>query len=438
MSLRKIIGRVLQVLGVFEVLLACAINTWTGKWFKLSFYRSENSYDIQAVFQFFLVSLIVGALTILLGRIIEKKRIAFFDNYAFAFLLFSILVIVDRGLLLQSGLSVRMNDAELHYKYRPNAKTTYARGDQQIFFETNRYGFHDNDFSMKKPENELRFLMVGDSITEGQAVNANETFSVYLEEKLRKNEKKYDSYEVINIGIAGYTTWQEYGMMKRFMRADPDVIFVGFCMNDVTEPIAVDRRLGGTGLSTTGILHIKSSLLGYLYHETGFGRLMQRTRLYPLSLEHSKLAEVYNVKFLESHLARDPKIIASWKNVLENLSKIYKLAKDKDKKVVLLIFPHTFQLVREDFMGSPQTILKQHARQHDVDFIDFTVIFRNSLYGYVERLQGRGLPGSQINALAEIYLLEYFLDHDHYTPQGHDFVAETIYYYLKKNMDILR
>lgn len=42
--------------------------------------------------------------------------------------------------------------------------------------------------------------------------------------------------EAINAGVGGYSAWQEYEYLRsRGVTLDPDMVVVGFVLNDVTE-----------------------------------------------------------------------------------------------------------------------------------------------------------------------------------------------------------
>ena len=134
------------------------------------------------------------------------------------------------------------------------------------------------------------------------------------------------------------------------------------------------------------------------------------------------------------HLSDDPKIKQSLEVVLSDFDRIYDLGKKENIPVALLIFPHTFQLLNEQHKLTPQKILSDHARSHNVPVFDFTGVFRYILLEYANAMIQKGLPPQAINKASERYLLEYFLDWDHLTARGHRVVAGVLFDYLTQKV----
>lgn len=433
---REISGLIIIGIGIVEILSGLFINPWISNWWDYSHRRWYNDYR-NVVFFYYLFSLGLGALAVFLGAFIAKRKIRLVDNLAISFLLLSFVVLSDRLLLIRYGLSIWVADSELHFKYRPNAvrywPKVYTRGILKPVV-INRHGFHDDDFPVEKEEGEFRALVLGDSIAMGHGVSRHETFSNQLERDLAAKSTKYKKHQIINAAVEGYSTYQYYKVFKQALVFKPDIVFVGFCMNDLTEPFIINRDLGGTGFGNQGITQFKHGFLGYLFHETGFGRWIQASQQSELLRKNYKLEEVYNVKYMIAHLQDDPKIKKAWDIVLSDLDKIYDLGKRENIKVVLLIFPYTFQLVKDDQTITPQIILSDHARSHHVPVFDFTTVFRHILLEYAHALVEKRLPPQAINKMSERYLLEYFLDWDHLTARGHKVVANVLFGYLTEKV----
>jgi len=117
--------------------------------------------------------------------------------------------------------------------------------------------------------------------------------------------------------------------------------------------------------------------------------------------------------------------------VLSDLESIYTIAENNQIPVVLLIFPHTFQLIDET-VQAPQRILKRHASKHNVDVLDFTQVFRDLIYDdeIVAYLLSKNMSPQDITRLFQHGAAAFFMDEDHYTPRGHGIVAQKIGEYL--------
>ena len=101
-----------------------------------------------------------------------------------------------------------------------------------ISINTNSLGYRDYEFTIKKPEDINRILVIGDSTTYGFGVEIDETYAKVLEKYL--NEEINKEYSVINAGFkSGRSLDTEYLFVKNEgISLNPDVIIVGFFMGD--------------------------------------------------------------------------------------------------------------------------------------------------------------------------------------------------------------
>lgn len=312
-----------------------------------------------------------------------------------------LIVIVDRILLLVLGLPLWEWDEKLHFKHRANTTKSWSNNKKIII---NEYGFHDHSFPKKKKKKELRILNLGDSITMGHGVTRDETYSAYMEAFLKDSIIYYQTVEAINAGVQGYSTFQELELLERSMEFEPDIVTIGFCLNDVTEPFAVNKNFGGVGLDYHKVTQAPNKYLSFLLNETGFGRLIQEIRIKTTDANQEKLNEVFDVeKMLKNE--DDKRYHDQWNFVLNELTKIYSFCKRKNLPVILLIFPFTFQFNNPDLVWA-QEMLIEHANSNQINYIDFLKVFEEKLGANPESM---GI---------------YFLDQDHLTPDGHKLVAE--------------
>lgn len=331
-----------------------------------------------------------------------KNRI---KNILLLFVTILLIIASDRILLFYFGLPLWEWDENLHYKHRPNIiKYWESFGNKPIII--NEFGQHDDSYPIKKGKKELRILNLGDSITMGHGVSKNETYSKYLEELLSDLLKNYQTIQAINTGVQGYSTFQELEVLKRSLIFEPDIVTIGFCLNDVTEPFVVNKDLGGIGLDYHKVTQAPNGLLSYLLNETGFGRLIQEIRIRKLDAKQEKLAEQFDVKKMLLN-KNDSTYQGQWNFTLKKLNEIYSICKNKNIPVILLIFPFTFQFDNENLKWA-QELLINNANENNVRYIDFLNIFQKSIE----------IDTSAINL--------YFLDEDHYTPLGHQIVAKEL------------
>ncbi len=99
----------------------------------------------------------------------------------------------------------------------------YYTGSRKIFVKNNSVGFRDRDHG---PKGKPRIIFLGDSFVWGYDVEQKERFT----EKL---QKLLPDYEILNFGVSGYGSDQEYLILKKyFYRYKPDIVFLMFEDND--------------------------------------------------------------------------------------------------------------------------------------------------------------------------------------------------------------
>jgi len=429
---RKVSARILLFIALAEIILGVFINPWVAPLWDKPPANWQNDYQLVTL-HFFVAAIVTACVTAVWSCLIWRRTHRVFDNLALTFLILSLVVLCDRLLLRHFGQSIWIADPKVHFRHRPNAVRTwpevYTRGSPKPV-RINHWGFHDDDFPLTKPDGEFRALVLGDSVTMGHGVTEDETYVNQLEDLLNRSSSQYRHHQIINTAVSGYGTQQEYEILKESLRFDPDMVLVGFCMNDATEPFVTNRDLGGVGFGNQGITQYKNRLLGFLFHETGFGRWIESLTTRSKLQRNLARQEVYNVEYMSQHLHDDPRIERAWHIVLTDLEKIYRLCEKNNIPVILLIFPHTFQLGRDVNAATPQRLLKEHAQRFQVPVIDFTMVFQFKIADQIIEYNKHEVPEPAVNALLSRYLLKFYLDWDHLSVQGHRVAAQVIFDYL--------
>ncbi len=101
----------------------------------------------------------------------------------------------------------------------------------------NSYGLVGPEYPIEKDDHIYRILVLGDSITE------HNWYVSSLEEKLNKSFEGSKKFELWNAGVSGYSLSQyaRYLESKGF-KFKPDLVLIGFCINDVSPTIIVVYR----------------------------------------------------------------------------------------------------------------------------------------------------------------------------------------------------
>lgn len=106
------------------------------------------------------------------------------------------------------------------------------RGNHTWELRLNSEGFRGPEFAAAKPARTIRVACIGDSWTFGMNVNQDQTYPARLAEWLKK-EHPAAQYEVMNFGTLGYSSFQGLQLLKRrVLDFNPDVLVIGFGMND--------------------------------------------------------------------------------------------------------------------------------------------------------------------------------------------------------------
>jgi lysophospholipase L1-like esterase len=121
----------------------------------------------------------------------------------------------------------------------PGAVYRHKSADVNVWFRINAEGMRaDRDYPRAKPAGLQRIVSLGDSFTVGYEVEADETFSSVLEDRLRAAGR---SVEVLNAGVSGFGTAEECAYLERDLFAySPDVVLVSFYQNDLVDDVRSD------------------------------------------------------------------------------------------------------------------------------------------------------------------------------------------------------
>ena len=92
-------------------------------------------------------------------------------------------------------------------------------------------------------DNSFRILILGDSLTEGYGVSAQQAFPSLLEKKLNDefSSDKNRSYEIINAGISGSTSSGGVSRIEWLLKSKPDFLILALGGNDGLRGVPVEE-----------------------------------------------------------------------------------------------------------------------------------------------------------------------------------------------------
>lgn len=152
----------------------------------------------------------------------------------------SLFCLVGFELLLRLTMNntrpIYIYDPDLGHRHPPGANYMYARDEFSHQITINSQGWRDIERTHPKLPGVYRILVLGDSYTEALQVSSEETFIWQLEASLNKKLAGRKKVEVLNMGVSGYGTTEEYQLLLKYGLAfNPDMVMLALLTgNDVS------------------------------------------------------------------------------------------------------------------------------------------------------------------------------------------------------------
>jgi lysophospholipase L1-like esterase len=271
---------------------------------------------------------------------------------------------------------------------------------------TDQHGFRISPRSLQRNTPE-QVLVLGDSVSVGIGVEAEQTYPALLEEKLGK--------KVLNASVTGYGLMDYVEVLGHLAnRFNPRVVIVGICLNDVSatsqvnlarnrkedrEPSADERRYPNMVMRV--LRYINDNYLNF----HSFLGSYSRTYVFLKSLAADSARDHFSAD--RSYYHR-PQTIEYFSSHFTEL----KRALADGTALVVVVFPYEYQLRTGSSKDvEPQDIIKEAARRAGVPIYDLY----DDLMEYLK--VNRLLSGA-------MYL---FNDPLHFNSVGHHAIAELLY-----------
>lgn len=282
--------------------------------------------------------------------------------------------------------SIFMHDETLGWRLRPGSEDIWGG----VPVTVNRDGFRGPPCPVGKAAGERRILFLGDSITFGYYLELEETVPRLVERQLASQAPPGTMVRAINAGVGGYSPWQELILLREQGLAwEPDVVVLGFVLNDVTEKFGL-RRFGGSGDgfqleharpqdTIGGLLGGAAGLFRQTAIHAALSRLYAGIRLGSADLQAAATRmEELNVLHLESR-PDDELVRRAWDLTLENVAAIAGLCRENGCRFLLVIYPYRFQLSGPAAGGVPQAVIHRFAGERGLDVLDLLPLFRREV-----------------------------------------------------------
>jgi lysophospholipase L1-like esterase len=308
---------------------------------------------------------------------------------------------------------------EVHKYGRTYGYKAFATGEELgALVTTDEHGFRISSSSSQRNTSE-QVLVLGDSVSVGIGVEAEQTYPSLLEEKLGK--------KVLNASVTGYGIVDYVEVLEHIAdNFKPQLVIIGICLNDISptsqanivtltrnrkdeREVSPDERRYPNMLIRT-LRYINDNYFNF----HNFLGSHSRTYVFLKSFAADSARDHFLADEFYYH---DPKTI---KFLSSQFTKLKRLLAEQTVLIVV-IFPYEYQLrVGSSEALEPQNILKEAGHRAGVTIYD--------LYDeLVEYLKVNRLPSRAI------YL---FNDPLHFNSVGHHAVAELVYRHVNQRQII--
>ncbi len=326
------------------------------------------------------------------------------------------LVLLDLGLrpFVEPKTTLFVPDPELGWRARPGARAEWGH----VRVAINAKGLRGPEVGWTKPPGVFRVLYLGDSVTFGYGLERVEDTYPYLV-GVDLKRRLGTPVETVNSGVGGWSPWQQHTYLLRDgLRYQPDLILVGFVLNDVTEKFSLER-FGGAGAAWQLDRTARSRLDQWLSRSALVSVARDGFATWRFGSDVFLGAQRYvaeEVQWLATH-ARGERLRRAWEITFENLEKIFRVAAEREIPAALVVFPFAFQLEDPASTGEPQAMLREFAEARGVPLLDLLPIFVAA--------QRRADEGTDPMTDSEL-----FLDPSHLSPRGSRVAAAAIAEFL--------
>lgn len=291
------------------------------------------------------------------------------------------------------------SDDEIVWGYEANSSRMESCSEFSFQHTYNDEGIRDESISVEKNENEIRLLCLGDSFTEGVGASQDSTWPQLLE---LKYDQKYGSnkYTCINAGVAGSDPIDEYYMLEKMLKYQPDLVLL--CINS-SEPKDIVTR-GGFERYRNGKLNQKYGpfweplfALSYI-----FRHVMMDVFHYTFELKTPRQMES---EFMNAY------------QILENaIFEIEKVAQQNKADFVLIYTPSEYEMRTKD-------ILMDSFMEHLAKTSNLEIIYTISCLDQFMFENGN-------------YIDKYYWKADrHFNSEGYNILADCIFTTLEHNKE---
>jgi len=342
---------------------------------------------------------------------------------------------------LKEGKNVTLKDGQIYssgvpdsgfYIHTPTGRrlrpgvsgaiTNHHLARKDIAFSTNSLGYRDDEIG-EKGDRDYRILVLGDSITLGDFVEADQTYPAVIERYLNEHgplARDGRNVQVINTGVGAIDLQNEFAiLLETGVTVEPDIVLVGLYLNDAYHSQVLKITRLSPALSWSHFLRVASMWLDvfrdrYVYEGSGLrdeGAIeRERERFlatHPVADGDWKTSrEAFHAKIAEKigdwGYAWSPDF---WQKIVPILELMKQVGNERGFRVAVMLLPVRHQVQSDLLMDEPQQEFERQMKELGLPHIDLLPILR-------EKYQRDGV--------------DVFYDHCHYRPEGYEYFSKYV------------
>ena len=289
----------------------------------------------------------------------------------------------DHRVFIQSDPNLLIHYTEKGRRLIPNSNAVIRNhylSKRDINVKINSLGFRDNEISANNKSNELRILVLGDSITWGDYLQASEVYVERIEHYLNAGYEN-KRVEVINAGIGDVGLKEEIDILiDTGLSISPDIVIVSFYLNDSRPPWGFPGELGYPGW-----LRRNSILASHIYNKYKLWQWMKEkgTDRFKWVYDQNKLdwrndrrafLKLIDIAQYDWGAAWDSD---SWESLAAHFSNLRDLSRENHFKVLIVAFPVSYQIYANFLENYPQHTLNKIGRRNGFFYLDLLPLLRS-------------------------------------------------------------
>jgi hypothetical protein len=300
-------------------------------------------------------------------------------------------------------------------RLRPNTRSQILRhtlSGRDVLIEVNSLGLRYPELGQKRSD-EFRVLVLGDSITLGDFLPEDETFTRQLEKLTAGRSKRI---RFINAGIPGAGTMEELYLYEEVRdRVQPDLVLVEMYLNDAQTAGEFYVRSIPSPFSKSRFLTWAANrvqIVGKTFFREGGAKIDPKWRerfragrdLKSGDMFGSKDGfefEIYNA-YMDFGLAWNPR---SWEILDGVVASLQQETRAKGTPLAIALFPVHIQVLGNYQDHYPQDRCRELCARRGIPYLDILPLLRADWQANNQKL---------------------FYDHCHYTPYGNTVVARAL------------